>query len=107
RHAADQVETRGQEAVVRTAVRGGVACRLAFADGDRATVASGSFEKSERERIHVCDGKRTRVSGGRGEIRSRLQAPEEVGLLEDHRGGVLRRFGEEIRIGRPAAVRNL
>ena len=42
-----------------------------------------------------------------GEIRSGLETPEEVRLLEDHRGGVRRRRGELVGIDRAAAMRNL
>ena len=53
------------------------------------------------------DRERLRVVRGGGEVGRRLEAAEEVGLLEDHGGSVLRSGGHLVGVGRPAPVRDL
>ena len=107
RHAADELLARREEAVVRTAVRGEVARPLPLAERDRAAVAARRLEHAERQRIDVRDRQRLRVVRRGGEVRSRLQAAEEVRLLEDHGRRAVGCLPQLVRIGRAAAVRDL
>ncbi len=93
-HAPDVVRAHGDEPVVRASVRLVVAGALPLADRDRAAVAPGRFEDSERDRVDVRDRERLGVVRGRSELRSRFEASEEVRLLEDDAGRVLGRHAE-------------
>ena len=55
----------------------------------------------------MCDGDRTGVVRNGREVRGRLEASEEVGLLEDHAGGFGGSSTELARVGRAPAMRNL
>ena len=107
RHTADQVRAGGQEAVVRPAVGLVVARRLALADGDRAAVVARRLEHAERDRVDVRDRERSRVRRGGGEVRGRLEATEEVRLLEDRARRVLGGVAELGRVGHAVTVRHL
>ena len=61
-----------------------VARRLALADRDRAAVVARRLEHAERQRVDVRDRQRPGVVRGGGQLRRRLEAAEEVRLLEDH-----------------------
>ena len=63
---------------------------LSFADRERAAVAARRLEHAERQRVDVRDRQRTGVVRRGREVRRRLEAAEEVRLLEDDRGGVRR-----------------
>src|SRR5581483_6337151 len=54
-HPPDEVAARSEEAVVRAAVRGEVAGRLALPERDRAAVAAGGLQHAERQRVDVRD----------------------------------------------------
>ena len=97
----------GEEAVVRAAVRGEVARPLALAERERAAVVARCLEHAERQRVDVRDRERLGVVR-RGRKRGRrLEAAEEVRLLEDDGRGVLGRLPKLVRIGRPVAVGHL
>ena len=103
----DVLGARREEPVVRPAVAHRVAGRLPFADRQRTAVRAGRLEHAQRDEIDVRDRHRARLVGGGGELRCRFEAPEEVGLLEDHGGRVLRRVTHAVGIGRASLVRHL
>src|SRR5439155_21144002 len=88
-HPADELGAGGDEAVVRASVGLVVARSLALADRERAAVRARCFEHAERNRIDVRHRQGPGLVRCRREVRSRLQAAEEVRLLEDHARGVL------------------
>ena len=90
-HAPHILRARGHEPVVRPAVRLVVARRLALADRDRAAVGPGRLEHAERDGVDVGDRQRTGVVRGGSQVGCRLEAAEEVRLLEDDARGVARR----------------
>ena len=106
-HPARELLARGDEAIVRPAVGERVAGRLPLADRDRAAVAAGSLEHAERHRVDMGDRQRLGVVRGRCQLRRRLQAAEEVRLLEDRAGGVLGRCAELLGVGDAVAVRHV
>ena len=106
-HAPHIVGARGHEPVVRSAVRLVVARRLALADRDRAPVDTRRLEHAEGDRVDVGDGERAGVVRGGREVRRRLEAAEEVRLLEDDARGVAGGFAELVGVGDPVAVRHL
>ena len=85
RHAADELRSRGEEAVVRAAVALRVADALALADRHVAAVGAGRLEHAERGEVDVRDGERSRLARGGGERRRVLEAAEEVRLRKDAR----------------------
>ena len=104
---ADVVVARGEEAVVRAAVAHRVAGRLALADRHRAAVVARRLEHAEADQVDVRDRQRAGLVRRRGELGRRLEAAEEVRLLEDHGGRVLRGLAHAVGIGRAAVVRHL
>src|SRR5205085_1459373 len=72
------------KSIVRTAVGLVVAGGLALADRQRAAVGAWSLEHPERDRIDMGDRQGARVVDRGSKLRCRLQAAEEVRLLEDH-----------------------
>ena len=88
RHAPDELLARREEAVVRPAEGREVPGSLSFADRERGSVAARRLEHAERQQVDVCDRQRAGVRGDGDEVRRRLEAAEEVRLLEDDRGGV-------------------
>ena len=68
---------------MRPAERLGVPGALALADRERTAIVARSLEDAERDRVDVRDGERAGVVRRRGQVRRRLEAAEEVGLLED------------------------
>ncbi len=94
RHAADVVGAARDEAVVRAAVGLGVPRALALADRERAAVVARRLEHAERDEVDVRDRQRSGVVRGRGDVRGRLEATEEVRLLEDDRRRVDRCGGD-------------
>ena len=106
-HAPHIVGACRQEAVMGAAVRLVVARRLSFADGERAAVRTRSLEDAERDRVDVRDRQGTGVVRGGGEVGCRLQAAEEIRLLEDDARRVARGGGQLVRIGHPVTVRDL
>ena len=90
-----------------TAIRLVVPGRLAFADRQRASVRARSLEHAERDRVDVGDSQSSRVGGDGGEVRRRLEATEEVRLLEDHARRVAHRSLELVGVDRPVPVRHL
>src|SRR5438874_12106522 len=84
RHAPDEFLACRQEAVVRTAGGREVPCRLSFAQRQCGSVATRRLEHTEGEEVDVCNRQRTRFRRTRYEIGRRLEAAEEVRLLEDH-----------------------
>ena len=107
RHAPDVVRAHGDEPVVRPAVRLVVAGALPFADRNRAAVAPGRLEDSERDRVDVRHRESLGVVRDRCELGRRLEAAEEVRLLEDDAGGVFGRLADVVRVGDAVGVRNL
>ena len=94
-HAAHVLCAAGEEAVVRPAVATGRCpapwpSPIAIAQPYRPGASSTPSET----RVDMGDGQRARVDGRGREVRGRLEAAEEVRLLEDHGRGVLRRRGE-------------
>ena len=106
-HAPHIVGTRGHEAVVGAAVGLVVPRRLPFADGERAAVRPGSLEHPERHGVDVRDRQGPGVVRGGGEVGRRLQAAEEIRLLEDDARGVTSGGGQLVRVGHAVAVRHL
>ena len=106
-HPPDEVRPAREEAVVRAAVRREVPGGLALAERDRAAVPAGCLEHAERQRVDVGDRERLGVVRRGGELRRRLEAAEDVRLLEDHGGGALGGTAQRLRIRRPAGVRHL
>ena len=92
---------------MRAAVAHGVAGRLALADRERAAVVAGRLEHAEADQVDVRDRQRAAVVRRGGEVGRRLEAAEEVRLLEDHRGRVGRGLAHAVGIGRAAVVRHL
>ena len=80
---------------------------LALADRDVAAVRAGRLEHAERHRVDVRDRERARLARRRGELGRRLEAAEEVRLLEDHRGRVVGGGGDRCRVGDAVLVRHL
>ena len=107
RHPSDELLPGCEEAVVRAAVGEVVPGTLALADRDRATVRSGRLQNAEGERIDVGDRERLGVVGRRGQLGSRLETAEEVGLLEDDARGILRSAPELVRVRDAVAMRHL
>jgi hypothetical protein len=104
RHAADVVLTGCQKSIVGTAEGLMVARALALADRESAAVAPWRLEHAKRDRVDVRDGECLRLVGRGREVGSRLQAAEEVRLLEDHAGRVAGRLGDVVRVGRAVSV---
>src|SRR5207245_3505311 len=98
--ASDECRPRGEEPVVRPAVRLVVPRRLALADRERTAVLARRFQDAERDRVDVCDRQRLGVAPGGGEVRRRLEAAEEVRLLEDDAGRSIGRATELVRVRR-------
>ena len=92
---------------MRAAVRHVVAGGLAFADRDGAAVVAGRLEQSERRRVDMRDRKRAGVRRSGGQVGGRLQATEEVRLLEERAGRVLGCRAELGRVGHATMVGNL
>ena len=92
---------------MRAAVCREVPGGLALAERDRAAVLAGRLEHAERQRVDVGDRQRLCVVRRSGELRRRLETPEDVRLLEDHSGGAFGGTAERFRIRRPAVVRHL
>ena len=107
RHAPDELLARRQEAVMRPAEGREVPGSLSFAERKRGSVAAGRLEHAERQQVDMRDRQRAGVRGDRDEVRRRLEAAEEVRLLEDDRGGVRGRAFQLVRVGRPVTVRHL
>ena len=107
RHAPDELLARRQEAVVRTPEGREVPGSLPFAERDRGSVPARRLEHAERQEVDVRNRQRAGFRGGGDEIRRRLEAAEEVRLLEDDRGGVDGCALELARVRRPVPVRNL
>src|SRR5581483_11535444 len=84
-----------------------VAGRLSLAERDRAPVAPGRLEHAERQRIDVRDRQRIGVVRRRCKVGRGLEAPEEVRLLEDDRGCILRCCRHGLDIGGSVPVGNL
>jgi len=92
---------------VRTAEGREVPCRLSFAQRQCGSVATRRLEHAEGEEVDVCNRQRTRFRRTRYEIGRRLEAAEEVRLLEDHRCGVDCGAFQLVRVSRPVPVRHL
>ncbi len=107
RHAPDELLARREEAVVRTAEGREVPGSLSFAERERGAVAARRLEHAERQEVDVRDRQRAGFRGSGDEVRRRLEAAEEVRLLEDDGGGVRGRALELARVRRPVAVGNL
>ena len=106
-HPPHVVRARGEEAVVRPAVRRPVARRLALPDRERAAVGARRLEHAEGHEVDVRDRQGTCLVRGRRQRRRVLQAAEEVRLLEEHGGRVDRSGAELVRVGDAVALRHL
>src|SRR5207248_6303105 len=84
RHPPNELGPRRQKSIVRTAVGLVVAGGLALADRQRAAVGAWSLEHPERDRIDMGDRQGARAVDRGSKLRCRLEAAEEVRLLEDH-----------------------
>ncbi len=89
------------------AVRRPVPGRLTFADRDRAAVGAGSLEHSERHQVDVRDRECACLVRRLCELGRRLEAAEEVRLLEDDRSRIDGSGGELVRIDRAVPMGHL
>ena len=92
---------------MRAAVGDVVPRRLPFSDAERAPVATGRLEDSQREQVHVRNRERLGLRRRRGEVGRRLQHSEEVRLLEDYAGRVGGCLAKLVGIGHAVPVRHL
>ena len=106
-HATNMLGAAGKKAIMRAAERLRVARALTLASGDRTAITSRCFEHAEGDWIDVRDRHRTRVDGRCCEVRRRLETPEEVRLLKDHRSSVRCGGGDRHRIGRAVRMGDL
>ena len=90
------------EAVVGPAVGERIPRGLALADRKLTPVLPRRLENPQRHQVDVGNRHRAGVVGRGSQLGSRFQAAEEIGLGEDHAGGVGRSFGHGRRIGDPA-----
>ena len=99
--------TGREKAVVRPAERESIACPLALADRHRTTVVPRSLEHAERHRVDVRDRERARRRRRVREVRRRLEAAEEIGLLKDGAGRLAAGGAKLVRIGEPIPMGHL
>ena len=107
RHAPDEFVACGQKAVVRPTEGREVPRRLSLAERERRTVAPGRLQHAEGEQVDVRDGQRTGFGGRSDDVRRRLEAAEEVRVLEDDAGSVHGGTFQLLEVGRSAPVRDL
>ena len=103
RHAADQLLAGAEEAERGTAEVEAVAERLALAEGDVGAALARRLEDPERHRVGGDDQQGAVLLRRGAERLDVLDRAEEVGALEDHRGGLaVDRGGQGGGVGQPA-----
>ena len=101
-HAAQVLLGGGEEAERRAAEVEAAAERLALADGDVHPALARRSQDAERDRVDRGDAERARLVGGGGERLEVLDPAEEVGVLDEDRGGLVVERRRELR-RRPSA----
>src|SRR5438309_8021336 len=76
------------EADVRTAVAWSQAELLALTNGDVGAVFAGGREEGEADRVDARNRERAGIVCAPDQVGRVDQEPKEIGLLEDHRGGL-------------------
>ena len=92
-HFADVFHSRRHKAEVWPAERHRHTQALAFACYDIGAHRAGCFQDSERYGIAGHDKKSTFFVCGFGDVTEIIDAAEEIGVLQNHSGGVIIQFG--------------
>ena len=104
-HLADELLATRQDAQVRAAVRHRIAQALPLGDHDVGPIIARTAEDPQADRVDADDRHRPLALRGVDQGVDLLELPEEVGVLHDHRGGVVGDGGGQLVAIDPAATR--